>query len=261
MDRRPLFFEKMHLLNSATKLLLRKTRVQLVLVGWLLPGLAARSAARFRSGLPVAKVIATLALTGAIIIPSALYLKERGERIELSRAYRYLRASSSSEIGTLEYTIGALMNEQAELRSLLLDKGRPVISDGELAIQMIATGYSSCVFETDDTPFITASNTRTRTGIIALSRDLLKRYNPNAPFSFGDTVHLTGFGDFIVEDSMHWRWRRRVDIWFPDRSLARQFGVRKIVVTKPISDDSGSDETASVQGTGAGFVANTALAP
>jgi 3D (Asp-Asp-Asp) domain-containing protein len=143
---------------------------------------------------------------------------------------------------------------------MLLNAGHPVVSDGELAIQLVATGYSSCVFETDDTPFVTASNTQTRPGIVALSRDLLTRYNPEAPFSFGDTIHVTGLGDFTVEDSMNLRWRRRMDIWFPSRDQAKDFGIRKIVVTKSLKRQLGNNETASAFGGSANLAANTALA-
>jgi 3D (Asp-Asp-Asp) domain-containing protein len=261
MDRRVLYIEKIYYLNAVFLLWLRKIRVQLVLAVWLIPDWIIRKAARLRSELPVARAVTAAVLVLAIALPSTLYLKERRERIRYNDAYRYLNVSTSSEISTLKHTLGALMDEQSVLRSMLLDTGRPVISDGELAIRLVASGYSSSVLETDETPFITASNTRTRTGIVALSRDLLKRYNARAPFSFGDTIHITGLGDFVVEDSMNWRWRRRMDIWFPSRAAARRFGVRKVVVTKPLRNDaSEGDETALDLSGGTGVTANTALA-
>jgi 3D (Asp-Asp-Asp) domain-containing protein len=101
---------------------------------------------------------------------------------------------------------------------------------------VIATGYSSSIYETDSTPFITASNTRTREGILALSRDLLKRYTPGAPFDFGDRVHVPGLGEFIVEDSMNSRWNNRIDIWFPSRLEAVRFGVKEVYL-RTIDED------------------------
>lgn len=260
MDRQKRYVEEIRIINATVSLGLRKARVQLVLMGWLIPDQIIRLARRLRSDVPVAKTVAVVVLALAIAIPTALYLNERGERRVLSNAYRHLDVSTSSEINTLKYTLGSLMDEQSVLRSILLDTGHPVISDGMLAIQVFATGYSSSVLETDDTPFITASNTRTRTGIVALSRDLLTRYNPDAPFSFGDTVHITGLGDFVVEDSMNWRWNRRMDIWFPSRTLAMQFGVRKVVVTKQLISERDGDETASALGGTANLASNTALA-
>ena len=78
---------------------------------------------------------------------------------------------------------------------------------------------------------ITASNTRVRSGIIALSRDLLKRYNPDAPFHWGDWVYIEGVGEFIVEDTMNARYTLHADIWFPDRKIAANWGVRNLKLT------------------------------
>jgi 3D (Asp-Asp-Asp) domain-containing protein len=91
-----------------------------------------------------------------------------------------------------------------------------------------ATGYSSTYDQTDSTPFITASNSQVRWGIIALSRDLLREFTPGAPFGYGDRVQIPGVGIFIVEDTMHGRWRGRVDIWFPSRSEAARWGVQHV---------------------------------
>jgi len=172
-----------------------------------------------------------------------IFLTERSRRIELSHAYGNVAASSAGEIATLRYTMGSLVNEQSQLKELLLDAGYAVHTGNEFAVAMTATGYSSTPIETDNTPFITAANTRTRSGIVAMSRDMLQRYNPQAPFAFGDIVHISGIGDFVVEDSMNSRWRRRVDVWFPSRTAAFQFGRRRVIL-KSRHGDSRSAETA-----------------
>lgn len=59
---------------------------------------------------------------------------------------------------------------------------------------------------------------------MALSRDLLARYTPGAPFRFGDIVRIEGIGDFVVEDTMNRRYERRADIWFEHVHEAREFG-------------------------------------
>ena len=85
-----------------------------------------------------------------------------------------------------------------------------------------ATAYSSTVDQTDSSPFITASGTRVRDGIIAAN------FLP-----FGTVVRIPDvYGDklFVVEDRMHERYWYNVDIWFPERSLAREFGARKIKI-------------------------------
>lgn len=87
------------------------------------------------------------------------------------------------------------------------------------------TAYSSEVAQTDDTPFTTANGTRTRKGVIALSRDLLSKY----PYGTKARLvsHACGLSvdySLVVEDTMHPRKRRQVDLWMPDRKTALQWG-------------------------------------
>lgn len=85
-----------------------------------------------------------------------------------------------------------------------------------------ATAYSSTVDQTDDTPFITASGTRVRDGIIAAN------FLP-----FGTVVRIPEiYGDktFVVEDRMHQRYWYNVDVWFPERQLAKEFGAQKVTI-------------------------------
>lgn len=106
-----------------------------------------------------------------------------------------------------------------------------------------ATGYNSHVSQTDDSPHITATGTRTRFGIIAVSRDLLDGELP-----YGSLVRLRDLGNyhngrgagrfqslldgqlFIVEDTMHARKRQQVDVWFPELADALSWGVRAVEV-------------------------------
>jgi len=86
-------------------------------------------------------------------------------------------------------------------------------------LSVILTAYSSTVDQTDDTPFITASNTRTRDGVVAAN------FLP-----FGTKVKIPGiFGDkvFTVEDRMAKKHDGKIDIWFPERYLAKNFGVQE----------------------------------
>lgn len=86
-------------------------------------------------------------------------------------------------------------------------------------IQVVVTAYSSTVFETDDDPFITASGSYVRDGIIA-----------NNLFSFGTKVRLPElYGEkiFVVEDRMNSRkGRYHFDIWFPSHQEAKNFGAK-----------------------------------
>jgi 3D (Asp-Asp-Asp) domain-containing protein len=98
------------------------------------------------------------------------------------------------------------------------------------------TAYSSSAGQCDSSPHLTATGTRTRRGIIALSRDLLRQFNPGAPFGWGDRVHVEGLGEFIVEDTMSGRYARRADIWLPDSVSAAAWGIRELKLA-PIPDN------------------------
>ena len=71
----------------------------------------------------------------------------------------------------------------------------------------------------------TAIGTRIRPGIVAVSRDLLK-----SGWNFGDKVHIEGLGVFTIEDTMHQRHRRTIDVAVPDRKEAEKIGKRRAIV-------------------------------
>lgn len=101
---------------------------------------------------------------------------------------------------------------------------------------VMVTAYSSSEGQCDSSPHLTATGTPVRRGIIALSRDLLRQFNPAAPFGWGDRVHVEGLGEFIVEDTMSGRFARRADIWFPDSVSAAAWGIRELKLA-PIPDN------------------------
>ncbi len=68
----------------------------------------------------------------------------------------------------------------------------------------------------------TASGTRVREGILALSRDLEYQLG----MRFGDLVKLEGLGTFAFEDRMASYKRRQADIWLPRYAEAMRFGVK-----------------------------------
>lgn len=107
-----------------------------------------------------------------------------------------------------------------------------------------ATGYNSMAAQTDASPHVTATGTRTRFGVLAVSRDLLGDDLP-----YGSLVRLRdlgsyydgrgagryqslldGHGLFVVEDTMHARKRQQVDVWFGDYASAVNWGVRQLEV-------------------------------
>jgi len=83
-------------------------------------------------------------------------------------------------------------------------------------IDVPITAYSSSVDETDDTPFITASGNHVADGVAA-ANFLPFGTKFKVPELFGDKV-------FVVEDRMHKSYNYRIDIWFPSKEEAIQFG-------------------------------------
>jgi len=84
--------------------------------------------------------------------------------------------------------------------------------------KVIITAYSSSIDETDKSPFITALGTNTRDGIVATN--FLK---------FGTKIQIPEvFGDkiFIVEDRMAPKNNYKIDVWFPSKIEALNFGVQ-----------------------------------
>lgn len=117
-------------------------------------------------------------------------------------------------------------------RSLLLSGGNALlpISNPEnpypqttRKISAIITAYSSTQWQTDDTPFITASQTFVRDGIVA-----------NNFLPFGTRIRipeLYGNKIFVVEDRMNWKKKNNhFDIWFSSYSAAKNFGVERTYI-------------------------------
>ena len=104
------------------------------------------------------------------------------------------------------------------------------VSVGEDSIEVTATAYNSHPSQTDDSPEVAAWGDRLQPGMraIAVSRDLI-------PLGFvrGARVRVEGFPGrrFVVLDKMHYRWRRRIDIYMGnDIQAAREWGRRRVRV-------------------------------
>ena len=90
-------------------------------------------------------------------------------------------------------------------------------------IRVITTAYSSDVWQTDSTPFITANGTYVRDGIVA-----------NNLLPFGTKIRLPEiYGDkiFVVEDRMHSRkGYYHVDIWQSTYIEAKDYGAKRTYI-------------------------------
>jgi len=84
------------------------------------------------------------------------------------------------------------------------------------------TAYSSTIDQTDSSPFTTANGETVRDGIVACN------FLP-----FGTRVRFPDiYGDkiFSVEDRMAKKNNHKLDIWFPSRQDAKEFGVQRLKV-------------------------------
>ncbi len=87
---------------------------------------------------------------------------------------------------------------------------------------VMASAYSSTPDQTDDTPFTTAWGTQVRDGVVAAN------FLP-----FGTKIKIPElYGDktFVVEDRMNRRYTYKIDIWFPERGQAMEFGNKKVKI-------------------------------
>ncbi len=94
-----------------------------------------------------------------------------------------------------------------------------------------ATAYNSEVGQTDNSPFITATGTRVRPGVIALSRDLLRIFPYGSRVTLQDKAGLLNGRVFIVEDTMNVRMANTIDIWMGSRAQALAWGSRTVRIT------------------------------
>lgn len=90
-------------------------------------------------------------------------------------------------------------------------------------VKVVITAYSSTVWQTDDTPFTTASGKTVEQGIVA-----------NNMLPFGTEIRIPElYGDeiFVVEDRMSQRkGYYHVDIWFADYEQAKNFGAKNTYI-------------------------------
>ncbi len=148
-------------------------------------------------------VIGGLFLLGALIAPDDLPVAQRTEQ---ARPKREVGGSIPS---------GQAMTFQYSTYDIRL-KG---VSLPDRVIRVTATAYSSSPDETDSTPNVGAFGP-VGPGTVAVSRDLLRYVRPH------QRVKVNG-RSYIVRDTMHQRWRRRVDLWKPSKQQAIQYGVRE----------------------------------
>ena len=96
-----------------------------------------------------------------------------------------------------------------------------------VSLEVIASAYNSTKAQTDGSPYRTAWGDSLYPGLksIAVSRDLIKM-----GLTHNTKVKIEGFdGIFVVNDKMHSKWRKKIDIYFGnDVQAARKWGRKKV---------------------------------
>ena len=142
--------------------------------------------------------------------------------LEIQRDYQRLKDSLSHF--SREY-----IRLKEELRNSELSNFRLISNLTEEKIFKILdvemTAYEPVESQTDDTPLVMASGKQITEkelkglNTVAVSRDLLQKFNPEAPLKLGETIWIS----VIIEDVMHKRFTNSVDLLM-EEGRAKDFG-------------------------------------
>ncbi len=91
--------------------------------------------------------------------------------------------------------------------------------------QVTVTAYNPTPEQTDGDPLMAASMRKVRPGTVAVSRDLFDQ-----GWVFGKKVRIEGLGIFEINDLMHPRMTKRVDVFMWDEKQAQAFGKKRVKV-------------------------------
>jgi len=135
-------------------------------------------------------------------------------------------ASHKAELTAKQELIEAQAAKIDQLKQIVSQAMLQEYSDQPLeTLKVTATAYSARKEECNAQPWITASGTPSRVGVVAVSRDL-----EELGVQLGDFVIIKGMGLFRVEDRMNKRWRKRVDILHANVEAARRFAKRNVEI-------------------------------
>jgi 3D (Asp-Asp-Asp) domain-containing protein len=129
-----------------------------------------------------------------------------------------------SRVHVLESSLGKEHDEALILRKFVyanLSRIASPIPNRRLTV----TAYSPEECVADNPLLITASNTKVREGIVAVSQDLFRQ-----GWVFGKKIYIKNHGVFTITDLMSTAKRRSIDIFMKDGQRAVQFGKQQIEV-------------------------------
>ena len=162
------------------------------------------------------KFLLTLAV-GAMVVITVLQQQRIAGLSEQVDQYRSRLQELESTVAGKEDTVKLLYRFIVNNHKRLRNYNRHML--------LTATAYSARSQETDDTPRLTASNSRVRPGIVAISRDLF-----DMGWVFGKKVYVQDLGVFTIDDLMHSRKTKQIDIYMEETQEALVFGRKKLNV-------------------------------
>lgn len=124
-----------------------------------------------------------------------------------------IESSMNHRIDEIEYSIQVLSGMES-----------PRLNDIQEMVRCTIAAYNPLPEQTSGDPFTTADGTKVKTGIAAVSRDLLKRWGGKE--AFGRKIHIIGFGEFEIRDTTSERFTNRVDIFMWEKNEAILHGRR-----------------------------------
>ncbi|GGL75562.1 hypothetical protein GCM10010840_12100 [Deinococcus aerolatus] len=147
--------------------------------------------------------------------------------VEAPRAVTVRQPAAPQQTQAAQNRAAAVAQAQVAPVAAITARGRSAV--------VRATAYNSLAAQTDSTPFITATGTRTRPGVVALSRDMLRSFPYGTRITIEDLSgrynNLLKGRVFIVEDTMAARKTGSLDIWMGSRRDALNFGARQVRIT------------------------------
>ncbi|NCD11264.1 MAG: hypothetical protein EOL93_01825 [Epsilonproteobacteria bacterium] len=146
----------------------------------------------------------------------------------------YTASHAGQDIGVSKYQvdrISALSRKIEQLEKQIVElkeshkKEIAAIKKTTHPRKLTVTAYSNTRAQCDSDPNVTASMTKPRPGIIAVSRDLF-----NQGWVFGRRVHIEGLGIYEIADLMSKKHKNRIDVFIGHEKKASEFGKRNLTV-------------------------------
>lgn len=128
--------------------------------------------------------------------------------------------SKNYKLDQLEKELVAVKQMSEEIKSLAFGPKADISKIKAITVKV--TSYNPLPSQGWGNGKITASGSLAAPGMLAVSRDLMKRYN----LKFGQRVMLKNYGAFTVKDLMHPRKRNQVDIISFIPGWSKSFGTK-----------------------------------